>query len=79
MYVTGWDNGSGDDSYEDCGGSNEDPPRGYDGKGAQLWGHMVDIITTDDDVIVGDGEVRPHAGRHHVQSSASSVDLMKLP
>jgi Flp pilus assembly protein TadG len=56
VYVTGWDNGSGQDSYEDCGGANDDPPRGYDGKGAQLWGHMVDIITTDDSVIVGDGE-----------------------
>jgi Flp pilus assembly protein TadG len=46
VYVTGGD-GMG------CPGDDA-PPRGYNGKGAQLWGHLVDIITLDDDVIPGD-------------------------
>jgi hypothetical protein len=42
VYVTGGD-GMG------CPG-DDDPPRGYDGKGSQVWGHLVDIITLDDNV-----------------------------
>ena len=34
---------------------NDPPPRGYDDKGAQLWGHIVDVrITLDPKVITGD-------------------------
>lgn len=52
VYVTGWDGKSGPASCAD----NDYPPRGYDGKGAQLWGHLVDVITLSDDVIPGDPE-----------------------
>jgi hypothetical protein len=52
VYVTGWDTQSG---ASNCS-YNDDPPRGYDGNGAQLWGHMVNIITLDDSVIVGEDE-----------------------
>ena len=34
----------------------DDPPRGYDTQGAQIWGHLVEPITIDPAVIVGDGE-----------------------
>ena len=49
VYVTGWDGG------QTCN-QNDDPPRGYDDKGAQLWGHFVQPITIDPAVIVGDGK-----------------------
>jgi hypothetical protein len=52
VYVTGWDTQTGP---ANCA-YNDDPPRGYDGNGAQLWGHMVSIITLDDSVITGDDE-----------------------
>jgi Flp pilus assembly protein TadG len=46
VYVTGGD-GMG------CPG--DDPhPRGYSGKGAELWGHLVDLVTLSDDVVAGD-------------------------
>ena len=46
MYVTGGDGmGCADD---------DDPPRGYNGKGSQLWGHLVDVITLDDNVTPSD-------------------------
>ncbi len=35
--------------------SNDDPPRGYDGNGSQIWGHVVEPIVIDPSVIVGDG------------------------
>lgn len=48
VYVTGGDGmGCGDD---------DDPPRGYDGKGSQVWGHLVDIMTLDDNTIPSDAE-----------------------
>lgn len=62
IYVTGWDKkpggggGGGGNTAESCSGANDLPPRGYDGNGAQLWGHMVEIITTDGGVITGDEE-----------------------
>ena len=49
MYVTGWDSKSGA-----CDSENDLHPEPYDGKGAVLWGHFVDVITLNDDVIVGD-------------------------
>ena len=46
VYVTGGDGmGCADD---------DDPPRGYNGKGSQLWGHLVDVITLDDNVTPSD-------------------------
>ncbi len=48
VYVTGGDG-------IDCPG-DENAPRGYDGKGSQLWGHLVDFVTLSDDVIVADQE-----------------------
>ena len=50
IYVTGWD---GKNGIANCS-ENDDPPRGYDGKGAQIWGHFVSPITLDPSVIVGD-------------------------
>ena len=55
MYVTGWDQSGGGGGPANCA-SNDPPPRGYDTKGAQLWGHQVNPITLDPDVIVGDDE-----------------------
>lgn len=49
VYVTGWDSKSGT-----CNSENDPTPEPYDGKGAVLWGHFVDVITLDDRVIVGD-------------------------
>ena len=49
VYVTGWNDG------DKCN-ANDPPPRGYDDKGAQLWGHFVQPITIDPAVIVGDGK-----------------------
>ena len=54
IYVTGWDKHP--NSYETCSGANDNPPRGYDGNGAQLWGHFVDVITLSDDVLPGPAE-----------------------
>jgi len=54
IYVTGWDKQP--NTYETCGGANDPPPRGYDANGAQLWGHLVDVITLNDDVLPGDAE-----------------------
>jgi Putative Flp pilus-assembly TadE/G-like len=48
VYVTGGDG-------MNCPGDDK-PPRGYDGKGSQVWGHLVDFVTLSDDVIVGDPE-----------------------
>jgi hypothetical protein len=31
-------------------------PRGYDGSNAQLWGHLVDVVTLSDDALVSDEE-----------------------
>ncbi len=53
VYVTGWDRQGGGGGPASCA-SNDDPPRGYDSKGAQLWGHIVSPITLDDDVITTD-------------------------
>jgi hypothetical protein len=50
VYVTGWDG-----SKSPCA-NNDPPPRGYDDKGAQLWGHLVQPVTLDPAVIVGDGK-----------------------
>jgi hypothetical protein len=48
FYVTGGDGMS-------CPG--DDPaPRGHDNSSWQLWGHLVDVVTLSDDVIVGDQE-----------------------
>jgi Flp pilus assembly protein TadG len=45
VYVTGGDGmGCQDD---------DEPPRGYNGKGEQLWGHLVDFVTLSDDAITG--------------------------
>jgi Flp pilus assembly protein TadG len=49
VYVTGWDGGAS------CN-KNDPAPRGYDDKGAQLWGHLVEPITIDPAVIVGDAK-----------------------
>jgi Flp pilus assembly protein TadG len=48
VYVTGGDG-------MNCPGDDK-PPRGYDGKGSQVWGHLVDFVTLSDDVIAGDQE-----------------------
>jgi hypothetical protein len=55
VYVTGWDQSGGGGGPANCS-YNDDPPRGYDSQGAQLWGHLVEPITLDPAVIVGDGE-----------------------
>ena len=44
IYVTGWDQQGGGGGPASCA-FNDDPPRGYDSKGAQLWGHFVSPIT----------------------------------
>jgi Flp pilus assembly protein TadG len=46
VYVTGGDG-------MNCPGDDK-PPRGYNGKGEQLWGHLIDFVTLSDDVITGD-------------------------
>jgi Flp pilus assembly protein TadG len=46
VYITGAD-GMG------CPG-DDPPPRGFSNKGSEVWGHLVDIITLDDDVVPGD-------------------------
>jgi hypothetical protein len=57
VYVTGWDNKQGNsqpgkkDEWEHCSGDNEPPPEPYLGQGEVLWGHFVDVVTLDDDVI----------------------------
>ena len=51
VYVTGWD-----ERATSATARNDPPPRGYDDKGAQLWGHLVEPITIDPAVIVGDGQ-----------------------
>jgi hypothetical protein len=60
VYVTGWDKkGGGKPGPETCGGGNEPPPINYDDgstSGAVLWGHFVDVITLNDDVIVGEAK-----------------------
>ena len=48
VYVTGWDGTACD--------KNDPAPRGYDGKGSQIWGHFVSPVTIDPAVIVGDGK-----------------------
>ena len=55
VYVTGWDQQGGGGGPASCA-DNDDPPRGYDGNGAQLWGHIVSPITLDPAVIVGDAK-----------------------
>ena len=55
VYVTGWDRSGGGGGPANCS-YNDDPPRGYDTQGAQIWGHLVEPITIDPAVIVGDGE-----------------------
>ena len=55
VYVTGWDESGGGGGPANCS-YNDDPPRGYDSQGAQLWGHLVEPITLDPAVIVADGE-----------------------
>jgi Putative Flp pilus-assembly TadE/G-like len=55
VYVTGWDRQGGGGGPSSCA-YNDDPPRGYDGQGAQVWGHLVSPITLDSDVIVDDGK-----------------------
>ena len=55
VYVTGWDEQGHGGGPANCS-HNDDPPRGYDGQGAQLWGHLVEPITLDPAVIVGDGQ-----------------------
>jgi hypothetical protein len=48
VYITGAD-GMG------CPG--DDPaPRGFSGKGSEVWGHLVDIVTLDDNVVTGDAK-----------------------
>jgi hypothetical protein len=60
VYVTGWDiQGGGPVRPEDCGGDNDDPPRGYDSRGAQIWGHIVEPIVIGPDVITGDASCDP--------------------
>jgi Flp pilus assembly protein TadG len=54
VYVTGWDQQGGGGGPVNCA-ENDDPPRGYDGNGSQLWGHVVEPIVIDPDVITGDG------------------------
>jgi hypothetical protein len=49
VYVTGWDSKSGA-----CNSENDPAPEPYDGKGAVIWGHFIDVITLDDKVIVDD-------------------------
>ena len=39
VYVTGWDEQGHGGGPANCS-QNDDPPRGYDGQGAQLWGHL---------------------------------------
>jgi hypothetical protein len=53
VYVTGWDKQGGGGGPANCV-HNDDPPRGYDTQGAQLWGHFVSPITLNPDVIIGD-------------------------
>ena len=55
VYVTGWDESGHGGGPANCS-QNDDPPRGYDSQGAQLWGHLVEPITLDPAVIVGDGQ-----------------------
>jgi hypothetical protein len=45
VYITGAD-GMG------CPG-DDPPPRGFSGKGSEVWGHLVDIVTLDDNVVTG--------------------------
>ena len=50
IYVTGW----GGKNFSSPCGYNDDPPRGFDDKGAQLWGHLVNPITLDAHVVTSD-------------------------
>lgn len=50
VYVTGW----GGKNFSGTCGFNDPAPRGTDDKGAQIWGHMVDILTLTDEVITGE-------------------------
>ena len=66
VYVTGWDGG------QTCN-LNDDPPRGYDDKGAQLWGHLG---PADHDRPSGDRrrrEVRPDERQHPVLAAPRPV------
>jgi hypothetical protein len=49
IYATGW----GGKGFGAACSENDPPPRGFDSKGAQIWGHLVDVVTTDGDVMVG--------------------------
>ncbi len=51
IYVTGW----GGKNFSTCS-YNDDPPRGFDDKGAQLWGHLVNPITLDPSVVTGNAK-----------------------
>ena len=53
IYATGWDRQGGGGGPANCA-FNDPPPRGYDGAGAQLWGHLVSPVTLDPVVIIGD-------------------------
>ena len=59
IYVTGWggsnfSGATGPPPEYPCRSENDPPPRGFDGNGAQVWGHMVDIVTLTDEVITGE-------------------------
>jgi len=54
-WMVGWDEQGHGGGPANCS-QNDDPPRGYDSQGAQLWGHLVEPITLDPAVIVGDGQ-----------------------
>ncbi len=51
IYVTGW--GGEGVTGAPCG-LNDPPPRGFDARAAQIWGHVVDPITLDTSVVTGD-------------------------
>ena len=67
VYVTGWDQQGGGGGPANCS-YNDKPPRGYDTKGAQLWGHQVSPITLDPNVIVTDGKCNLTLDEHPVQA-----------
>ena len=72
VYVTGWDESGGGGGPANCS-YNDDPPRGYDAQGAQLWGHLVEPITLDPAVIVGRRGVRSHERQHPVLAAPRPV------
>lgn len=51
IYVTG----KGGKNFTACA-YDEDPPRGTDDKGAQIWGHLVSPVTLDGSVVIGNAK-----------------------